>query len=77
MKEKTDGRIEVQIFDSGTLHPFSKAIDSVLGGISDIIPVADGAADKRLPRIRLTHFTPVAVDWERHGEQDATSCNPW
>jgi len=64
--EKTDGRVEVEIFDSGTLHSFSKAIDSVIGGVSDISPMAGGAVDKRLPCTRMTHFTPTAVDWERH-----------
>ena len=67
VNEKTDGRIEVQVFDSGTLHPFNKAFDSVLGGVSDISPVIN---EKRLPCHRMTTFTPVAVDWERHIELD-------
>ena len=67
VNEKTNGRIEVQVFDSGTLHPFNKAFDSVLGGVSDISPVIN---EKRLPCHRMTTFTPVAVDWERHIELD-------
>lgn len=68
--EFSDGRIEVQIFDSGTLHSFSKAIDAVIGGVSDISAVVGGAADKRVACARLTHFTPAAIDWERHVDLD-------
>ena len=67
VNEKTDGRVEVQIFDSGTLHPFNKAYDSILGGVSDISPVS---GEKRLACHRFTSFTPVAIDWERHVELD-------
>ncbi|MCY4467765.1 MAG: hypothetical protein OXC08_03515 [Thiotrichales bacterium] len=67
VNEKTDGRVEVQVFDSGTLHPFNKAFDSILGGVSDISPVT---GEKRLPCNRMTSFTPTAVDWERHIELD-------
>lgn len=67
VNEKTNGRIEVQVFDSGTLHPFNKAYDSILGGVSDISPVT---GEKRLPCHRMTNFTPTAVDWERHIELD-------
>ncbi len=70
VQEKTGGRVAIQIFDSGTLHPFSKAIDSVLGGVSDISPMAGGAVDTRLPCARITHLTPTPVDWERHVELD-------
>ena len=67
VKERTEGRVEVQIFDSGTLHPFNKAFDSVLGGVSDISPVT---GEKRIPCHRLTSFTPAAIDWDRHIELD-------
>ena len=67
VKEKTGGRIEIQIFDSGTLHPFNKAFDSVLGGVSDISPVT---GEKRIACHRVTSFTPAAIDWERHIELD-------
>jgi TRAP-type transport system periplasmic protein len=67
IKKKSNGRIEVQIFDSGTLHPFNKAFDSVLGGVSDISPIT---GEKRMPCHRMTSFTPAAVDWERNAELD-------
>lgn len=67
VNEKTNGRIEVQVFDSGTLHPFNKAYDSILGGVSDISPVT---GEKRLPCHRMTNFTPTAIDWEQHIELD-------
>ncbi|MCB1744500.1 MAG: C4-dicarboxylate ABC transporter substrate-binding protein, partial [Gammaproteobacteria bacterium] len=67
VSEKSNGRVEVQIFDSGTLHPFNKAFDSILGGVSDISPVT---GEKRIPCHRMTSFTPVAIDWERHVDLD-------
>jgi TRAP-type C4-dicarboxylate transport system substrate-binding protein len=65
IKTKTDGRVTIQIFDSGTLHPFDKPIDSVLGGVSDISPLAAAGIDKRLPCALITQFMPLAVDWSR------------
>ena len=67
IEKKSNGRIEVQIFDSGTLHPFNKAFDSVLGGVSDISPIT---GEKRMKCHRLTSFTPTAVDWEQNAELD-------
>ncbi len=65
VSKKTDGRVTIQIFDSGTLHPFDKPIDSILGGVSDISPLAAAGIDKRLPCALQTQFLPIAVDWGR------------
>lgn len=65
VSKKTDGRVTVQIFDSGSLHPFDKPIDSILGGVSDISPLAAAGIDKRLPCALQTQFLPLAVDWSR------------
>lgn len=70
VEAKTAGRIKVQIFGSGTLHPFDKAIESVTAGVSDVSPVVAAAIDKRLPCANITHFLPMQVDWERHVELD-------
>lgn len=70
VRERTGGDVVVEIFGSGTLHPFTKAIDSVLGGVSDISPLAGGAVDERLPCAYVTSFIPMPVDWERHVELD-------
>lgn len=65
INKKTEGRVTVQIFDSGSLHPFDKPIDSILGGVSDISPLAAAGIDKRLPCALQTQFLPLAVDWSR------------
>jgi TRAP-type C4-dicarboxylate transport system substrate-binding protein len=66
--ERTNGEVVVKIFGSGTLHPFNKAIDSVLGGVSDISAVT--GSDDRLPCSYITQFLPVPIDWQRHVELD-------
>ncbi len=68
--KKTNGRVTVQIFDSGSLHPFDKPIDSILGGVSDISPLAAAGIDKRLPCALQTQFLPLAVDWSRIVDMD-------
>lgn len=68
--KKTAGRVKLQIFGSGTLHPFDKAIESVNAGVSDISAVVAASVDKRLPCANITHFLPMAIDWERHAELD-------
>jgi len=70
VNKKTDGRVTIQIFDSGSLHPFDKPIDSILGGVSDISPLAAAGIDKRLPCALITQFLPLAVDWSRIVELD-------
>ena len=56
---KTDGRVEIQIFPSATLHGWSEGVDAVNGGISDISWIP---ADKRLPCYRVTSLYPTAVN---------------
>jgi TRAP-type transport system periplasmic protein len=68
VRERTGGEVVVEIFGSGTLHPFNKAIDSVLGGVSDISAIT--GSDTRLPCSYVTQFMPVPIDWERHVELD-------
>tara|TARA_R110002110_G_scaffold138271_14_gene323966 strand:+ start:3508 stop:4527 length:1020 start_codon:yes stop_codon:yes gene_type:complete len=68
--QKTEGRVTVEVYPGGTLHPFKKAIDSLLGGVSDISPVVGGAVDKRLPCTNVTHFMPAAIDLNRVIELD-------
>ncbi|MGH6906115.1 MAG: TRAP transporter substrate-binding protein DctP [Geminicoccaceae bacterium] len=70
VRERTGGEVVIEIFGSGTLHPFTKGIDSVLGGVSDISPLSAGGIDNRLPCAYVTNFMPVPVDWERHAELD-------
>ncbi len=65
VNKNTNGRVTVQIFDSGSLHPFDKAIDSILGGVSDISPLVAAGVDKRLPCAFQTHYLPLAFDWSR------------
>jgi TRAP-type C4-dicarboxylate transport system substrate-binding protein len=69
-EKKTAGRVKMQIFGSGTLHAFDKAIESVNAGVSDVSAVVAAAIDKRLPCANITHFLPMPVDWERHPELD-------
>ena len=71
VNEKTNGRVEVQIFGSNTLHPFAQAIDGVLGGVSDISVLGSAAFDKRVPCGRVTHMLPIPIDWDRHVELDS------
>jgi TRAP-type C4-dicarboxylate transport system substrate-binding protein len=66
--ERTNGEVVVKIFGSGTLHPFNKAIDSVLGGVSDISAIT--GSDDRLACSYVTQFLPMPIDWERHVELD-------
>ena len=68
VRERTGGEVVVEIFGSGTLHPFNKAIDSLLGGVSDISAIT--GSDTRLPCSYVTQFLPVPIDWERHVELD-------
>lgn len=71
VRERTEGRVDFQIFGSGTLHPFDKGVDAVLGGVSDISPLTGAGIDKsRLPCAFLTTMMPAAIDWERHIELD-------
>jgi TRAP-type C4-dicarboxylate transport system substrate-binding protein len=69
LKERTGGRVTLQIFGSGSLHPFDKGIDAVLGGISDIASAA-GFDKGRMPCAYLTTMMPAAIDWDRHVELD-------
>ena len=66
--EKTDGRVEVEVFPSATLHGWSEGIDAVQGGVSDISWIP---ADTRLPCYRVTSLYPVAIDLEGQIELDA------
>lgn len=68
-KERTGGRVTLQIFGSGSLHPFDKGIDAVLGGIADIASAA-GFDKGRLPCAYLTSMMPAAIDWDRHVDLD-------
>ena len=36
VKEKTEGRVKVEIFPSATLHGWSEGVDAIQGGVSDI-----------------------------------------
>ena len=56
---KTNGRVDVQIFPSATLHGWSEGVDAVNGGVSDISWIP---ADKRLPCYRVTSLYPAAVN---------------
>lgn len=71
VRDRTQGRVNIQIFDSNSLHPFDKAIDAVLGGVSDISPVSGAGADRRVPCTHLINFMPLSVDWSRIVELDA------
>ena len=66
--EKTEGRVEVEVFPSATLHGWSEGIDAVQGGVSDISWIP---ADTRLPCYRVTSLYPVAIDLEGQIELDA------
>jgi TRAP-type transport system periplasmic protein len=66
--EKSNGRINVQIFPSSTLHGWSDGIDAVQGGVSDISWIS---ADTRLPCYRVTSLYPAAINLEAQIELDA------
>ena len=68
VKQKTNGRIEVEVFPSATLHGWSEGVDAVQGGVSDISWIP---ADKRLPCYRVASLYPVAIDLENQIEMDA------
>lgn len=65
---KTDGRVNIEIFPSATLHGWSEGVDAVNGGVSDISWIP---ADKRLPCYRVTSLYPTAVDLENQIDMDA------
>lgn len=56
---KTEGRLEVEIFPSSTLHSWSDGVDALQGGVSDISWIS---ADTRLPCYRVTSLYPAAID---------------
>lgn len=66
--EKTDGRINVEIFPSSTLHGWSDGVDAIQGGVSDISWIS---ADTRLPCYRVTSLYPASVSLESQIELDA------
>jgi TRAP-type transport system periplasmic protein len=66
--EKTDGRVEVQIFPSGTLHGFNDGLDAIQGGVTDISNVS---FDNRLPCLRTTSLYPASISLDRQVELDA------
>lgn len=57
--EKSEGRLNVQIFPSSTLHGWSDGVDAIQGGVADISWIS---ADTRLPCYRVTSLYPAAVD---------------
>ena len=68
VKEKTQGRVEVEIFPSATLHGWADGVDAVTGGVADVAWIS---ADKRLPCYRAGAFYPAVVDLEKQIEMDA------
>lgn len=66
--EKTNGRINVEIFPSSTLHGWSDGVDAIQGGVSDISWIS---ADTRLPCYRVTSLYPASVSLEAQIELDA------
>jgi TRAP-type C4-dicarboxylate transport system substrate-binding protein len=68
VKQKTDGRVNVEVFPSATLHGWSEGVDAVQGGVSDISWIP---ADKRLPCYRVTSLYPAAINLEGQIELDA------
>ena len=66
--EKSNGRIDVQIFPSSTLHGWSDGVDAIQGGVSDISWIS---ADTRLPCYRVTSLYPAAVNLEAQTDLDA------
>jgi len=75
VKKNSNGRLQLQIFTNNTLHPYGKAIDSLLSGISDISPVSGGAVDQRLPCARVTQLVPASFNWEKVVELDREFLN--
>lgn len=65
---KTGGRVDIQIFPSGTLHGWSEGVDAVTGGVSDISWIP---ADKRLPCYRVTSLYPTSVNLDEQIAMDA------
>lgn len=65
---KTDGRVDIQIFPSATLHGWSEGVDAVTGGVSDISWIP---ADTRLPCYRVTSLYPAAINLDDQIAMDA------
>lgn len=68
VKEKTDGRIEVEIHPSATLHGWAEGIDAVTGGVSDISWIS---YETRMPCYRAGAFYPADIDLDKQVEMDA------
>lgn len=68
VKAKTDGRVEVEIFPSATLHGWADGVDAVTGGVADVSWIS---YDKRLPCYRAGAFYPAVVNLENQVEMDA------
>lgn len=71
LKEKTQGRVEIQMFGADSLHPYAKAIDAIQSGIAGISHVTGSAADQRVPCIRRTQWSPALVQYDKYLEIDA------
>lgn len=59
VSEKSEGRLNVEIFPASTLHGWSDGIDAIQGGVADISWIS---ADTRLPCYRVTSLYPAAID---------------
>lgn len=68
VKEKTDGRVEIEIHPSATLHGWAEGIDAVTGGVADISWIS---YETRMPCYRAGAFYPADVDLDRQVEMDA------
>ena len=66
--KKTGGSVKIEVFPSGTLHGWSKGVDSVQGGVSDISWIN---ADNRLPCYAVTLLFPAEVSLEDRTGLDA------
>ncbi len=68
VEEKSEGRLNVDIFPASTLHGWSDGVDALQGGVADISWIS---ADTRLPCYRVTSLYPAAIDLEDQVGLDA------
>lgn len=68
IKNKTEGRVRMEIFPSATLNGWSEGIDAVLGGVADVSHIS---YDDRLPCYRAGAFYPASVNLDKQVELDA------
>jgi TRAP-type C4-dicarboxylate transport system substrate-binding protein len=67
--EKTQKRVLIDIFPSGTLHGFNESVDAIRGGVTDMSSIQPG--EQRMACYRATSLYPAVIKLDRQLELDA------